>query len=83
MLNCVDNSGATLVECVANLRMKRHATIGMPSQPTAMDGKINSSQGIGLLLSSKRLGPSVTTPQVVQWRRREGTESGEEISGML
>ncbi|MCJ1429236.1 hypothetical protein MMC29_007149 [Sticta canariensis] len=28
MLNCVDNSGATLVECVANLRMKRHAKIG-------------------------------------------------------
>lgn len=30
ILNCVDNSGATLVECVANLRMKRHAKIGMP-----------------------------------------------------
>ncbi|MCJ1271935.1 hypothetical protein MMC22_011840 [Lobaria immixta] len=28
ILNCVDNSGATLVECVANLRMKRHAKIG-------------------------------------------------------
>lgn len=29
MLNCIDNSGATLVECVANLRMKRHGRIGM------------------------------------------------------
>lgn len=29
ILNCVDNSGATLVECVANLRMKRHAKIGI------------------------------------------------------
>ena len=28
MLNCIDNSGASLVECVANLRMKRHAKIG-------------------------------------------------------
>ena len=28
MLNCIDNSGATLVECVANLRMKRHGRIG-------------------------------------------------------
>ncbi|KAL8742107.1 MAG: hypothetical protein Q9190_005368 [Brigantiaea leucoxantha] len=28
MLNCVDNSGATLVECIANLRMKRHAKVG-------------------------------------------------------
>ena len=29
MLNCIDNSGAAIVECVANLRMKRHAKIGM------------------------------------------------------
>ncbi|MCJ1464272.1 hypothetical protein MMC07_002885 [Pseudocyphellaria aurata] len=28
ILNCVDNTGATLVECVGNLRMKRHAKIG-------------------------------------------------------
>ncbi|KAL9635267.1 MAG: hypothetical protein Q9164_003579 [Protoblastenia rupestris] len=28
MLNCIDNSGATLVECVANLRMKRHGRVG-------------------------------------------------------
>ncbi|MDI1488875.1 MAG: 54S ribosomal protein L38, mitochondrial [Ramalina farinacea] len=28
MLNCIDNSGATLVECVANLRMKRHGKVG-------------------------------------------------------
>ncbi|MCJ1238915.1 hypothetical protein MMC14_006907 [Varicellaria rhodocarpa] len=28
MLNCIDNSGASVVECVANLRMKRHAKIG-------------------------------------------------------
>ncbi|MCJ1302525.1 hypothetical protein MMC08_005329 [Hypocenomyce scalaris] len=28
MLNCIDNSGAAVVECVANLRMKRHAKIG-------------------------------------------------------
>ncbi|MCJ1417458.1 hypothetical protein MMC32_003802 [Xylographa parallela] len=28
MLNCIDNSGASIVECVANLRMKRHAKIG-------------------------------------------------------
>ncbi|KAL8941839.1 MAG: hypothetical protein Q9211_001647 [Gyalolechia sp. 1 TL-2023] len=28
MLNCIDNSGATVVECIANLKMKRHARIG-------------------------------------------------------
>ena len=28
MLNCIDNSGAAVVECVAVLRMKRHAKIG-------------------------------------------------------
>ena len=28
MLNCIDNSGATIVECVANLRMKRHGRVG-------------------------------------------------------
>ncbi|CAF9914052.1 MAG: hypothetical protein HETSPECPRED_001732 [Heterodermia speciosa] len=28
ILNCIDNSGATLVECIANLRMKRHGRIG-------------------------------------------------------
>ncbi|MCJ1446514.1 MAG: hypothetical protein MMC23_007019 [Stictis urceolatum] len=28
MLNCIDNSGASIVECVANLKMKRHAKIG-------------------------------------------------------
>lgn len=28
MLNCIDNSGATIVECIANLRMKRHGRVG-------------------------------------------------------
>ena len=28
MLNCIDNSGAIIVECVANLRMKRHGKVG-------------------------------------------------------
>ncbi|OBT45782.1 50S ribosomal protein L14 [Pseudogymnoascus sp. WSF 3629] len=28
MLNCIDNSGAAVVECVKVLRMKRHAKIG-------------------------------------------------------
>ena len=29
VLNCIDNSGATVVECVGNLKnMKRHARIG-------------------------------------------------------
>ncbi|KAI4232843.1 MAG: hypothetical protein LQ349_004754 [Xanthoria aureola] len=28
MLNCIDNSGATVVECIANIKMKRHARIG-------------------------------------------------------
>ncbi|KAL9603479.1 MAG: hypothetical protein Q9219_001166 [cf. Caloplaca sp. 3 TL-2023] len=28
MLNCIDNSGATIVECIANIKMKRHARTG-------------------------------------------------------
>ena len=28
MLNCIDNSGAIIVECLANLRMKRHGKVG-------------------------------------------------------
>ena len=28
MLNCIDNTGATVVECVANLGMKRPGTVG-------------------------------------------------------
>jgi len=28
MLNCIDNSGAAIVECVKVLRMKRHAKVG-------------------------------------------------------
>ncbi|KAL2357952.1 mitochondrial 54S ribosomal protein YmL38/YmL34 [Cryomyces antarcticus] len=28
MVNCIDNSGAAIVECVKVLRMKRHAKVG-------------------------------------------------------
>jgi ribosomal protein L14 len=28
MLNCIDNSGAAMVECVKVIKMKRHAKIG-------------------------------------------------------
>ena len=28
MLNCIDNSGAAVVECAQVLKMKRHAKIG-------------------------------------------------------
>lgn len=30
MLNCIDNSGASLVECVMIVGRKRHASIGRP-----------------------------------------------------
>ena len=30
MMNCIDNSGAAIVECVKVMRMKRHAKIGAP-----------------------------------------------------
>lgn len=30
MLNCIDNSGASLVECVMIVGRKRHASIGTP-----------------------------------------------------
>lgn len=32
MLNCIDNSGAALVECALVVGQKRHARIGTPSQ---------------------------------------------------
>ncbi|KAI4142554.1 MAG: hypothetical protein L6R39_004896 [Caloplaca ligustica] len=32
MLNCIDNSGATVVECIANMKMKRHARIVQKSR---------------------------------------------------
>jgi len=32
MLNCIDNSGAAIVECVKVLKMKRHAKVGMFSR---------------------------------------------------
>lgn len=28
LVNCIDNSGAAIVECVKVLRMKRHAKVG-------------------------------------------------------
>ena len=31
MMNCIDNSGAAIVECVKVMKMKRHAKIGPPS----------------------------------------------------
>lgn len=35
MLNCIDNSGAAIVECIQVVGQKRHASIGMhPSEPT-------------------------------------------------
>lgn len=34
MLNCIDNSGAAVVECAKVLRMKRHAKIGLSMSPT-------------------------------------------------
>ena len=33
MLNCIDNSGAALVECVKVLKMKRAAKIGQHAMP--------------------------------------------------
>ena len=42
MLNCIDNSGATLVECVANLRMKRHGRVGTVTlRRLYLDPKLN------------------------------------------
>ncbi len=29
MINCIDNSGAALVECIQIVGQKRHASIGM------------------------------------------------------
>ena len=34
MLNCIDNSGAALVECALVVGQKRHARIGTPSRPS-------------------------------------------------
>ena len=34
MLNCIDNSGAAIVECALVVGQKRHATIGTRSIPS-------------------------------------------------
>ena len=36
MLNCIDNSGAAVVECVKVLKMKRHAKIGTTTPTSAI-----------------------------------------------
>ncbi|KAI4133237.1 MAG: hypothetical protein LQ338_000295 [Usnochroma carphineum] len=42
MLNCIDNSGATVVECIANMKMKRAARIGTR---TCTTNNYRSTQG--------------------------------------
>ena len=88
MLNCIDNSGASIVECVANLRMKRHAKIGMVFTKSTLEELESylSAQGIASLSSSRSNDHSVKAPgleEEVRHRLREGTRCGEETSAML
>lgn len=40
MLNCIDNSGAAIVECVQVMKMKRHAKIGIALPATSPSSDI-------------------------------------------
>ncbi|RFU24548.1 hypothetical protein B7463_g11792, partial [Scytalidium lignicola] len=63
MLNCIDNSGAAVVECAKVLKMKRHAKIGLLAMPVVTQYHIN-----------KILGDRIVV--VVQKQRNFGPESG-------
>ena len=67
MLNCIDNSGASIVECVANLRMKRHAKIGKRSLHISLSSKY-------FIYSSHVSGDRIIV--VVQKQRSFGEGSG-------
>ncbi len=45
ILNCIDNSGATVVECIANLRMKRHGKVGKASKSDCCIAYADDDQG--------------------------------------
>ncbi|KAL8959712.1 MAG: hypothetical protein Q9193_003461, partial [Seirophora villosa] len=57
MLNCIDNSGATVVECIANMKMKRHARIGdriiVVVQKSRTLGETGPSGGAGSVTAAK------------------------------
>ena len=62
MLNCIDNSGATIVECVANLRMKRHGRVGTSALcNTSTNTTLTNKQGdriIVVVQKSRSMGDS-------------------------
>lgn len=43
MLQCIDNSGAALVECVSVLRTKKHAKIGQSRRVEALTFDSNNN----------------------------------------
>ncbi|KAL8877884.1 MAG: hypothetical protein Q9198_004188 [Flavoplaca austrocitrina] len=47
MLNCIDNSGATVVECIANIKMKRHARIGISLQLSTFETHTEDEEATG------------------------------------
>ncbi|TVY38885.1 54S ribosomal protein L38, mitochondrial [Lachnellula subtilissima] len=67
MLNCIDNSGAAIVECVQVMKMKRAAKIGTGSP-------LLSHYLIHLLIVVRLLGDRIIV--VVQKQRNFGPESG-------
>ena len=69
MLNCIDNSGAAIVECAKVMKMKRHAKIGTPIHPSS------SHLSIQLLIAFPFfIGDRIIV--VVQKQRNFGPESG-------
>ncbi len=82
MLNCIDNSGASIVECVACMKMKRHAKIGIGGF-TSGNGQIwlrlQEIESLWLCRSSET-SPSPALAQV--YRHQLRIRSDEEISDM-
>jgi len=79
MLNCIDNSGAAIVECVNVLRMDRGAKIG-----TTSPSYIDTSTYLPSIIQSPSSSPAILTLRstgdriivVVQKQRSFGPEAG-------
>lgn len=81
MLNCIDNSGAAVVECVKVLKMKRHAKIGTTPIPLFATRRLlyrSFAARMRPILSRNHtnLYPGERIIVVVQKQRNFGPESG-------
>ncbi|EHA51463.1 hypothetical protein MCOR27_000495 [Pyricularia oryzae] len=55
MLNCIDNSGAALVECALIVGQKRHASIGDRIVVVVQEQRKNPNEGAAALAASNKV----------------------------